>query len=149
VEERPVVSMESSPLAATMRCRGQGVRELAREFSCGLNTPTPIQSSASKFARGRRLGFTAGVSHCVKTQSQTEFCFESAVNAFESRAKESFNLAVPGRAPLDPVDLTEIDEKDVPKDKLERVLTRHESTVYMVKDLIEPARPVQSDLGAF
>jgi hypothetical protein len=49
------------------------------------------------------------------------------------RAKEAFNLAVPDRVAFQHVDLTQIDAKDVPKDKLEQILLRHDSMVYLVK----------------
>jgi hypothetical protein len=49
------------------------------------------------------------------------------------RAIEAFNL-LPGRGVDDPVDLTDIKEEDLPKEKLEQVLLRHDGAVYLVKN---------------
>src|SRR5262249_24782916 len=49
-----------------------------------------------------------------------------------TRAKDAFNL-LPGRTALDSINLTEIGEQDVPKEKLEQVLLRHDSVLYQVK----------------
>jgi hypothetical protein len=51
----------------------------------------------------------------------------------EDRAREAFNL-LPGRGVDDPVNLTDIKEEDLPKEKLEQVLLRHDGAVYLVKN---------------
>jgi len=51
----------------------------------------------------------------------------------EDRARETFNL-MPGRGIDDPVNLTKIEEEDLPKEKLEQVLLRHDEAVYLVKN---------------
>src|SRR6202011_1770987 len=51
----------------------------------------------------------------------------------EDRAGEAFNLTL-GRGVDDPVNLTKIEEADLPKEKLEQVLLRHDEAVYLVKN---------------
>jgi hypothetical protein len=51
----------------------------------------------------------------------------------EDRARNAFNQ-LPGRIVNDPVNLTEISEADVTKEKLERVITLHDSVLYQVKN---------------
>jgi hypothetical protein len=51
----------------------------------------------------------------------------------EDRAREAFNLT-PGRGVDDPVNLTKIEEEDLPKEKLEQVLLGHDEAVYLVKN---------------
>jgi hypothetical protein len=51
----------------------------------------------------------------------------------EDRARETFNLTL-GRGVDDPVNLTKIEEEDLPKEKLEQVLLRHDEAVYLVKN---------------
>ena len=51
----------------------------------------------------------------------------------EDRAREAFNLTL-GRGVDDPVNLTKIEEEDLPKEKLEQVLLRHDEAVYLVKN---------------
>lgn len=51
----------------------------------------------------------------------------------EDRAREAFNL-LPGRGVDDPVNLTDIKEADLPKEKLHQVLLRHDGAVYLVKN---------------
>ncbi|SRR5258708_722160 len=48
-------------------------------------------------------------------------------------AREAFNLTL-GRGVDDPVNLTKIEEEDLPKEKLERVLLRHDEALYLVKN---------------
>ena len=50
----------------------------------------------------------------------------------EDRAREAFNL-LPGRGVDDPVNLTDIKEEDLPEEKLQQALLRHDSAVYLVK----------------
>ena len=50
----------------------------------------------------------------------------------KKRAREAFNL-LPGRTVDDWVALAEINEKDVPKEKLQQVVLRHDGAVYLVK----------------
>jgi hypothetical protein len=64
----------------------------------------------------------------VKTRDPEDKPYDNLVR----RANDAFNLAL-NRSATDTVDLTEIDEKDVPHDQLEKVIFRHESTVYRVK----------------
>jgi len=51
----------------------------------------------------------------------------------EDRARETFNLTL-GRGVDDRVNLTKIEEEDLPKEKLEQVLLRHDEAVYLVKN---------------
>ena len=50
----------------------------------------------------------------------------------EDRARETFNL-MPGRGIDDPVNLTDIKEEDLPEEKLQQALLRHDGAVYLVK----------------
>ena len=51
----------------------------------------------------------------------------------EDRAREAFNL-MPGRSVDDSVNLTEIKEEDLPKEKLQQALLRHDGAVYLIKN---------------
>ena len=51
----------------------------------------------------------------------------------EDRAREAFNL-MPGRSVDDPVNLTEIKEEDLPKEKLQQALLLHDGAVYLIKN---------------
>jgi hypothetical protein len=51
----------------------------------------------------------------------------------EDRARETFNL-MPGRGIDDPVNLTYIKEEDLPEEKLQQALLRHDGAVYLVKN---------------
>jgi hypothetical protein len=51
----------------------------------------------------------------------------------EDRARETFNL-MPGRGIDDPVNLTDIKEEDLPEEKLQQALLRHDGAVYLVKN---------------
>jgi hypothetical protein len=50
----------------------------------------------------------------------------------KKRAREAFNL-LPGRTVDDWVALAEINEEDVPKEKLQKIVLRHDGAVYLVK----------------
>jgi hypothetical protein len=51
----------------------------------------------------------------------------------EDRARETFNL-MPGRGMDDPVNLIDIKEEDLPEEKLQQALLRHDGAVYLVKN---------------
>jgi hypothetical protein len=51
----------------------------------------------------------------------------------EDRARETFNL-LPGRGIDDPVNLTDVNEEDLPKEKLQQALLLHDGAVYLIKN---------------